>query len=144
VGLAHKGRREEARYHASVASADCSSDKQQRDVAAVHAKRANSAASPPANRQQSFLQHLKHPQALSNLVRVRMLVEAQKQKLQRERTAEFLEAAKLGNTGRLRAVSSACACARRAGETRNLCGAGAIGRFVQLWQSRQQEPCSGI
>ncbi|KIY97805.1 hypothetical protein MNEG_10157 [Monoraphidium neglectum] len=42
--------------------------------------------------------------ALSNLVRVRMLVEAQKQKLQRERTAEFLEAAKLGNMTRLRAM----------------------------------------
>jgi hypothetical protein len=51
-------------------------------------------------------------QALSNLVRVRMLVEAQKQKLQRERTAEFLEAAKLGNMTRLRAVSGACTCLR--------------------------------
>jgi hypothetical protein len=44
------------------------------------------------------------PQALSNLVRVRMLVEAQRQRLARERTAEFLEAAGQGAVARLRAV----------------------------------------
>jgi hypothetical protein len=44
------------------------------------------------------------PQALSNLVRVRMLVEAQRQRLARERTAEFLEAAGQGAVPRLRAV----------------------------------------
>ena len=43
-------------------------------------------------------------QALSNLVRVRMLVEAQRQRMQRERTAEFLEAAAQGNVARLRGV----------------------------------------
>jgi ankyrin repeat protein len=44
------------------------------------------------------------PQALSNLVRVKMLVEAQRQRLLRERTAEFLEAAAHGNAGQLRAM----------------------------------------
>ncbi|KAI8469642.1 MAG: hypothetical protein J3K34DRAFT_276757 [Monoraphidium minutum] len=42
--------------------------------------------------------------ALSNLARVRTLVEAQRRRLQRDRTAEFLEAAAHGNVAQLRAM----------------------------------------